>query len=69
MPSSLSLLIVTGSYVIELDIGCYFSHFIFLLGHSDPAKLKETAQDVQHLSPNELKRRQEEIKVNIIWYL
>ncbi|XP_021912574.1 hsp70 nucleotide exchange factor FES1 [Carica papaya] len=32
------------------------------IGHSDPAKLKETAQDVQHLSPNELKRRQEEIK-------
>lgn len=32
------------------------------IGHSDPAKLKETAQDVQRLSPTELKRRQLEIK-------
>ncbi|CAK9178781.1 unnamed protein product [Ilex paraguariensis] len=31
-------------------------------GHSDPTKLKETAQDVQRLSPSELKRRQLEIK-------
>ncbi|OAY43789.1 uncharacterized protein LOC110621144 [Manihot esculenta] len=32
------------------------------IGHSDPEKLKETAQDVQRLSPNELKERQVEIK-------
>lgn len=32
------------------------------IGHSDPAKLKETAQTVQRLSPDELKRRQVEIK-------
>ncbi|KDO37954.1 hypothetical protein CISIN_1g015496mg [Citrus sinensis] len=32
------------------------------IGHSDPAKLKETAQDVQRLSPSELKKRQMEIK-------
>ncbi|KAJ4720385.1 hsp70 nucleotide exchange factor FES1 [Melia azedarach] len=32
------------------------------IGHSDPAKLKETAEDVQRLSPNELKKRQMEIK-------
>lgn len=37
--------------------------FINVLGHSDPAKLKETAQDVQRLSPSELKKRQMEIKV------
>ncbi|KAE8646749.1 nucleotide exchange factor SIL1 [Cucumis sativus] len=32
------------------------------IGHSDPAKLKDTAQDVKRLSPNEIKKRQEEIK-------
>ncbi|XP_044462772.1 hsp70 nucleotide exchange factor FES1-like isoform X2 [Mangifera indica] len=32
------------------------------IGHSDPAKLKETAQDVQRLSPSELKKRQMELK-------
>ncbi|XP_044507411.1 hsp70 nucleotide exchange factor FES1-like isoform X2 [Mangifera indica] len=32
------------------------------IGHSDSAKLKETAQDVQRLSPSELKKRQMEIK-------
>ncbi|KAK9276392.1 hypothetical protein L1049_005925 [Liquidambar formosana] len=32
------------------------------IGHSDPEKLKETAQDVQRLTPNELKNRQREIK-------
>uniref|UniRef100_A0A2P2LMR3 Uncharacterized protein MANES_08G098100 n=1 Tax=Rhizophora mucronata TaxID=61149 RepID=A0A2P2LMR3_RHIMU len=32
------------------------------IGHSDPAKLKETAKDVQRLSPSELKQRQLEIK-------
>lgn len=32
------------------------------IGHSDPAKLKETAQNVQRLSPDELKQRQIEIK-------
>ncbi|KAF2288439.1 hypothetical protein GH714_007496 [Hevea brasiliensis] len=32
------------------------------IGHSDPEKLKETAQDVQRLSPSELKKRQMEIK-------
>ena len=31
--------------------------------HSDPAKLKETSQDVQRLSPTELKKRQTELKV------
>nr|ADN33690.1 SIL1 [Cucumis melo subsp. melo] len=31
-------------------------------GHSDPAKLKDTAQDVKQLSPSEIKKRQEEIK-------
>ncbi|KAL9414506.1 hypothetical protein AB3S75_042886 [Citrus x aurantiifolia] len=33
------------------------------IGHSDPATLKETAQDVQRLSPSELKKRQMEIKL------
>ncbi|XP_050275968.1 hsp70 nucleotide exchange factor FES1 [Quercus robur] len=32
------------------------------IGHSDPAKLKETSQDVQRLSPTELKNRQTELK-------
>ncbi|KAA0039869.1 hsp70 nucleotide exchange factor FES1 [Cucumis melo var. makuwa] len=32
------------------------------IGHSDPAKLKDTAQDVKQLSPSEIKKRQEEIK-------
>ncbi|KAK2634695.1 hypothetical protein Ddye_029487 [Dipteronia dyeriana] len=32
------------------------------IGHSDPVKLKETAQDVQRLSVSELKKRQLEIK-------
>lgn len=32
------------------------------IGHSEPAKLKEAAQDVQRLTPNELKKRQREIK-------
>ncbi|XVF60914.1 hypothetical protein PTKIN_Ptkin08bG0086300 [Pterospermum kingtungense] len=32
------------------------------IGHSDSAKLKETAQEVQRLSPSELKQRQLEIK-------
>ncbi|KAK6922482.1 Nucleotide exchange factor Fes1 [Dillenia turbinata] len=32
------------------------------IGHSDPAKLKETAQDLKQLSLDELKRRQIEIK-------
>ncbi|KAJ4840153.1 hypothetical protein Tsubulata_000235, partial [Turnera subulata] len=32
------------------------------IGHSDPAKLKESAQDVQRLSSSELQRRQMEIK-------
>ncbi|KAK4779592.1 hypothetical protein SAY87_015698 [Trapa incisa] len=32
------------------------------IGHSDPEKLKETAQDVQRMSPDELKQRQMEIK-------
>ncbi|GAB4857889.1 hypothetical protein Ancab_015794 [Ancistrocladus abbreviatus] len=31
-------------------------------GHSDPAKLKEAAQSVQRLSPEELKKRQIELK-------
>ncbi|KAE8694102.1 hypothetical protein F3Y22_tig00110788pilonHSYRG00441 [Hibiscus syriacus] len=32
------------------------------IGHSDPAKLKEKAQDVKRLSPSELRQRQLEIK-------
>eukprot|EP00262_Sarcandra_glabra_P010431 TRINITY_DN25716_c0_g1_i1.p1 TRINITY_DN25716_c0_g1~~TRINITY_DN25716_c0_g1_i1.p1 ORF type:complete len:394 (+),score=83.24 TRINITY_DN25716_c0_g1_i1:161-1342(+) len=32
------------------------------IGHSDPEKLKESAQDVQHLSTSELAKRQLEIK-------
>ncbi|GLT51194.1 hypothetical protein SLA2020_382930 [Shorea laevis] len=32
------------------------------IGHSDPAKLKETAEGVQRLSPTELQQRQQEIK-------
>ncbi|KAL6998842.1 hypothetical protein U1Q18_000010 [Sarracenia purpurea var. burkii] len=32
------------------------------IGHSDPAKLKETAENIQQLSPNELKSHQLEIK-------
>nr|XP_027098044.1 uncharacterized protein LOC113717406 isoform X1 [Coffea arabica] len=32
------------------------------IGHSDPSKLKEAAKDVQHLSPDELKKRHMEIK-------
>ncbi|KAL9267132.1 Hsp70 nucleotide exchange factor FES1-like protein [Drosera capensis] len=32
------------------------------IGHSDPAKLKETAQNVQRTSPDELKKRQAELK-------
>lgn len=32
------------------------------IGHSDPEKLKETAQDVQRMSPSDLKRRQMELK-------
>ena len=35
-------------------------------GHSDPAKLKETAESVQQLSSDKLKIRQLEIKVRII---
>ncbi|XP_028098233.1 nucleotide exchange factor SIL1 isoform X2 [Camellia sinensis] len=31
-------------------------------GHSDPAKLKETAENVQRLSPDKLKKRQMELK-------
>ncbi|XVF14646.1 hypothetical protein REPUB_Repub09cG0079400 [Reevesia pubescens] len=32
------------------------------IGHSDSAKLKQTAQDIQRLSPSDLKQRQLEIK-------
>lgn len=32
------------------------------IGHSDPSKLKETAEDVQHLSPHDLSKRQVELK-------
>ncbi|CAI9093327.1 OLC1v1028802C1 [Oldenlandia corymbosa var. corymbosa] len=32
------------------------------IGHSDPSKLKETAEDVKRKSPDELKKRQDEIK-------
>ncbi|KAI4385331.1 hypothetical protein MLD38_003371 [Melastoma candidum] len=32
------------------------------IGHSDPTKLKETAQDVQRISSGELKKRQMELK-------
>lgn len=33
------------------------------LGNSDPAKLREAAQDVKHLSVSEIKKRQAEIQV------
>lgn len=36
------------------------------LGHSDPAKLQETAEGVQRLSTNGLKKRQMETKVRNI---
>lgn len=45
-----------------------FSLVVNKSGHSDPRKLKETAEDVQRLSPDELKKRQMEIKVKIICY-
>ncbi|KAB1201710.1 Hsp70 nucleotide exchange factor fes1 [Morella rubra] len=32
------------------------------IGHSDPAKLKETSEDIQRQSPSELKKRQMELK-------
>lgn len=35
------------------------------IGHSDPAKLKESAEDVQRLSASELQKRPLEIKVII----
>ena len=35
------------------------------LGHSDPVKLKESAEDVQRLSASELQKRQLELKVII----
>lgn len=35
-------------------------------GHSDPAKLKETAKEVRKLSPEELKGRQIELQVRFI---
>lgn len=35
-------------------------------GHSDPTKLKETAENVQQLSSENLKQRQLEIKVSIL---
>lgn len=47
---------------------CINKRFFFLttnLGHSDPTKLQETAQEVQRLSPDDLKKRQIEIKVRI----
>lgn len=37
--------------------------FLFALGHSDPKKLKESAQDHERLSSTELQKRQMEIKV------
>lgn len=40
-----------------------FSHEV---GHSDPEKLKDAALGIQHLSPEELKQRQMEIKVRFI---
>lgn len=36
-------------------------------GLSDPEKLKETAQDVKRMSPDELKKRQMEIKVRFMF--
>lgn len=44
----------------------YFNFYLFLcvlLGHSDPEKLKESAQVHEGLSPSELQKRQLEIKV------
>lgn len=37
----------------------------FLTGHSDPEKLKSTAQDVQGMTAQQLEKRQAELKV--IW--
>ncbi|KAL5998519.1 hypothetical protein ACLOJK_009462 [Asimina triloba] len=37
------------------------------IGHSDPTKLKEKAQDAQQLSANELAKRQQEIKPESAW--
>jgi hypothetical protein len=36
---------------------------VFGLGHSDPEKLKESAQSHQKLPPSELQKRKIEIKV------
>lgn len=43
--------------------------FVFVLGHSDPEKLKESAQSHQKLSPSELQKRQLEIKVIQVFYV
>lgn len=37
---------------------------MIFLGHSDPEKLKESAQARERLSPSELQKRQIEIKVH-----
>lgn len=37
-------------------------------GHSDPDKLKESAEDVQRMSPHDIKKRQMEIKVCRIFF-
>ena len=36
---------------------------LFVLGHSNPDTLKETAQDVQNLAPSELEIRRTAIQV------
>ncbi|XP_010250404.1 PREDICTED: nucleotide exchange factor SIL1 [Nelumbo nucifera] len=53
-----------GDHDLEFDGGfsSLDSMLQWAIGHSDPMKMKETAQDVQRLSPNELKKRQLEIK-------
>lgn len=47
-----------------------FTEHYFLVewpsGHSDPAKLKETAKEARQLSPEELKSRQIELQVRFI---
>lgn len=47
---------------------CIINSFVMKPGHSDPAKLKEAAQDVRRLSPTELQKRQMEIKVKNVFF-
>ncbi|KAL2226697.1 UNVERIFIED_CONTAM: Hsp70 nucleotide exchange factor fes1, partial [Sesamum indicum] len=51
----------SGSILIRLNLVGMLDSFS-IQGHSDPAKLKEATLDIQHLSPEDLKQRQMEIK-------